>query len=112
MLFVFRVLFAVLPVLAQPIPQKGDWPAYGRAQRTEKWRVQALLADLCNRLLLRIHSALERETPDLVLAQGDTTSVVTSAMASFPLGFRLATSRRAFAHIASMHPFPRKPIAW
>jgi quinoprotein glucose dehydrogenase len=30
MLFVFRVLFAVLPVLAQPIPQKGDWPAYGR----------------------------------------------------------------------------------
>jgi transposase len=49
------------PLDTEVIPRKPsykqDWPAYGRAQRTEKWRVQALLADLCNRLPPRVRSA-------------------------------------------------------
>jgi len=44
------------------------------------------LADLGNRLLVRLHDALQRERGALVLAQGDTVSVAAAAMASFILG--------------------------
>ena len=41
------------------------------------------LATLTSRLLLELDGALGTETPDLVLAQGDTTTVMTAAMTCF-----------------------------
>ena len=41
------------------------------------------LATLTSRLLLELDGALAAETPDLVLAQGDTTTVMTAALACF-----------------------------
>jgi len=41
------------------------------------------LAELTARLLLALDSALQKEKPDLVLAQGDTTTVLCTALASF-----------------------------
>ena len=43
------------------------------------------LVDLTARLLVAISEALAREAPDLVLAQGDTTSVLATALACFYL---------------------------
>jgi UDP-N-acetylglucosamine 2-epimerase (non-hydrolysing) len=43
------------------------------------------LADLSNRLLASLHDTLRREDPDFVLAQGDTTTVLASALASYML---------------------------
>jgi UDP-N-acetylglucosamine 2-epimerase (non-hydrolysing) len=41
------------------------------------------LAELTSRLLLGLDAALAKEKPDLVLAQGDTTTVLCTALASF-----------------------------
>lgn len=41
------------------------------------------LPDLTARLLTAVAGALDREAPDMVLAQGDTTSVLAAALASF-----------------------------
>src|SRR5262245_41172723 len=41
------------------------------------------LADLTARLLVELDQALAAERPDLVLAQGDTTTVLAAALASF-----------------------------
>ncbi|MDR3622079.1 MAG: UDP-N-acetylglucosamine 2-epimerase (non-hydrolyzing) [Paludisphaera borealis] len=43
------------------------------------------LADLSNRLLASLHDSLRREDPDFVLAQGDTTTVLAAALASYML---------------------------
>ena len=50
------------------------------------------LVELTSRLLPAIHEAIARERPDLVLAQGDTTTVLATAMASF-------YSRVPFGHV-------------
>src|SRR5437763_323188 len=66
------------------------------------------LIELTSRLLLAVHEAIAREQPDLVLAQGDTTTVLAAAMASFyhkiPFGHVEAGLRtgRLFA------PFPEE----
>jgi UDP-N-acetylglucosamine 2-epimerase len=39
--------------------------------------------ELTSRLLLTVHDAIGREQPDMVLAQGDTTTVLATALASF-----------------------------
>jgi UDP-N-acetylglucosamine 2-epimerase (non-hydrolysing) len=41
------------------------------------------LADLTSRLLTAVHDVLASEQPEIVLAQGDTTSVLATALASF-----------------------------
>lgn len=82
------------------------------------------LADLSNRLLRRLHETLGEEEPDFVLAQGDTTSVLASALASYmrgiPFGhveaglrthrldspFPEEVNRVAASHLASLHFAP------
>ncbi len=50
------------------------------------------LVDLTARMLPAVHSAIEGERPDLVIAQGDTTTVFVTALASF-------YARIPFAHV-------------
>jgi UDP-N-acetylglucosamine 2-epimerase (non-hydrolysing) len=66
------------------------------------------LADLTSRLLASIDNALARECPDVVVAQGDTTTVFAAALASF---YR----RIPFAHVEAglrtgdfANPFPEE----
>ena len=46
-------------------------------------RPNQTLADLTSRLTTRLDTCLEEQEPDLVLAQGDTTTVMVAALASF-----------------------------
>jgi UDP-N-acetylglucosamine 2-epimerase (non-hydrolysing) len=82
------------------------------------------LADLSNRLVVGLHGALRRERPDFVLAQGDTTSVLAAALASYMLGapfghieaglrthrldapFPEEANRVAVSHLATLHFAP------
>lgn len=48
--------------------------------------------ELTSRMLPEVHDAIERERPDIVLAQGDTTTVFVTALASFYL-------KVPFAHV-------------
>lgn len=82
------------------------------------------LPELTARLLLGLNDALARETPDLVLAQGDTTTVLATALASFyrriPFGhveaglrthclnspFPEEANRVLAGHLASLHFAP------
>jgi len=50
------------------------------------------LAELTSRLLVAIHETIDREQPDMILAQGDTTTVLASALASF-------YHKRPFGHV-------------
>ena len=85
------------------------------------------LADLSNRLLSHLHETLRLEAPDFVLAQGDTTTVLASALASYMLGipfghveaglrthrldspFPEEANRVAASHLASLHFAPTEP---
>lgn len=85
------------------------------------------LADLSNRMLARLHETLVLEAPDFVLAQGDTTTVLASALASYMLGipfghveaglrthrldspFPEEANRVAASHLASIHFAPTEP---
>ena len=82
------------------------------------------LTNLSNRLLSSLHDALGREACDFVLAQGDTTTVLASALASFMLGvpfghveaglrthrldspFPEEANRVAVSHLSSLHFAP------
>ncbi|MHB1556913.1 MAG: non-hydrolyzing UDP-N-acetylglucosamine 2-epimerase [Isosphaeraceae bacterium] len=46
-------------------------------------RPDQTLVELTSRLLVSVHDAIGRERPDLVLGQGDTTTVLATALASF-----------------------------
>jgi len=50
------------------------------------------LAELTSRLLVAVHETIGREQPDMVLAQGDTTTVLATALASF-------YHKRPFGHV-------------
>jgi UDP-N-acetylglucosamine 2-epimerase (non-hydrolysing) len=81
-------------------------------------------ADLCNRLVVALHDALGREEPDCVVAQGDTTTVLAAALASYMLDVPFAhveaglrthrldspfpeeANRVAASHLASIHFAP------
>jgi UDP-N-acetylglucosamine 2-epimerase (non-hydrolysing) len=55
-------------------------------------RANQSLVDLTSRMLPAVHDAIGREQPDIVLAQGDTTTVFVTALASF-------YQRVSFAHV-------------
>ncbi len=46
-------------------------------------RPDQTLVELTSRLLVSVHAAIGRERPDIVLGQGDTTTVLATALASF-----------------------------
>lgn len=82
------------------------------------------LADLSNRLVVALYEALRIEEPDCVIAQGDTTTVLAAAMASYMLDIPFAhieaglrtyrldapfpeeANRVAASHLASLHFAP------
>ena len=72
-------------------------------------RPEQPLATRARRLTGSLQGVLASERPDLVLAQGDTTSVLATAWASFFQRFLSAMSRPACAAATPFLPFPRKP---
>lgn len=71
-------------------------------------RPNQTLPELTSRLLVKLDAVLEAEQPDLVLAQGDTTTVMAVAMAAFyrrvPVGHVEAGLRTGDIH----NPFPEE----
>ena len=66
------------------------------------------LAELTSRLLDRIAGLLARQQPDLVIAQGDTTTVMTTALACFYLGIRFAHVEAGLRTGDLRQPFPEE----
>ncbi len=66
------------------------------------------LAELTSRLLTRIGDVLKSRRPDLVIAQGDTTTVMTTAMACFYLGIRFAHVEAGLRTGDLRRPFPEE----
>lgn len=60
-------------------------------------RPDQALTTLTARLLLDLDDVLLAEKPDIVIAQGDTTTVMTVALACFIIGYRLVTLKRVCA---------------
>ncbi len=67
--------------------------------------------ELAGRLTSALSSALKSEKPELVLAQGDTTSVVATAVAWRGAAYRLGISKPDYGAAASPRHFPKRPIA-
>ncbi len=71
-------------------------------------RPEQSLADLTSRMMIAVDAALEAEKPDMVLAQGDTTTVMVTALACFyrrvPFG-HVEAGLRTFDRSA---PFPEE----
>jgi len=66
------------------------------------------LPDLSNRLLVAVHQTLQRERPDCVIAQGDTTSVLAAALASYMLGVPFAHVEAGLRTHRLDAPFPEE----
>ncbi len=87
-------------------------------------RPDQTLVELTSRLLVSVHAAIGRERPDIVLGQGDTTTVLATALASFyhkvpfahvEAGLRTGSLQAPFpeeanrvlaGHLAAMHFAP------
>jgi UDP-N-acetylglucosamine 2-epimerase (non-hydrolysing) len=68
------------------------------------------LPDLTARLIVQLDRALEREAPDLVLAQGDTTTVFTAALASFYRGIPFGHVEAGLRTHNLRSPFPEEAM--
>jgi UDP-N-acetylglucosamine 2-epimerase (non-hydrolysing) len=66
------------------------------------------LAELTGRLLTRIADLLARARPELVIAQGDTTTVMTTALACFYAGIRFAHVEAGLRTGDLRQPFPEE----
>jgi UDP-N-acetylglucosamine 2-epimerase (non-hydrolysing) len=66
------------------------------------------LADLTARLLSELHAVLDRDRPDLVLAQGDTTSVLCTALATFYLKIPFGHVEAGLRTGSIASPFPEE----
>ena len=75
-------------------------------------RPNQTLIELTARLLLAVHGAIAGEQPDMVLAQGDTTTVLATALASFYHKIPFGHVEAGPAHrTGSTRRSPRRPIA-
>lgn len=66
------------------------------------------LADLSNRLLAKLHQTLRLEEPDCVIAQGDTTTVLAAALASYMLDIPFAHVEAGLRTYRLDSPFPEE----
>jgi UDP-N-acetylglucosamine 2-epimerase (non-hydrolysing) len=66
------------------------------------------LVELTSRLLPAVHDAIARERPDMVLAQGDTTTVLATALASFYRGIPFAHVEAGLRTGRLSAPFPEE----
>lgn len=66
------------------------------------------LADLSNRLVVALHETLRRERPDCVVAQGDTTTVLAAALASYMLDVPFAHVEAGLRTHRLDAPFPEE----
>ncbi len=66
------------------------------------------LTELTGRLLQKLEDVLHTEKPDIVLAQGDTTTVMTTAMASFYHGIPFGHIEAGLRTNDMQNPFPEE----
>jgi UDP-N-acetylglucosamine 2-epimerase (non-hydrolysing) len=66
------------------------------------------LTALTSRLLLAFEAHLVRERPDLIIAQGDTTTVLCAALSAFYLGIPFAHVEAGLRTHDLAHPFPEE----
>jgi len=66
------------------------------------------LPELTARVLIRISEVLEEEKPDLVLIQGDTTTVMATAMAAFYQGIKIGHVEAGLRSGNPFSPFPEE----
>jgi len=66
------------------------------------------LPELTARLLIRVSEALEEEKPDLIIIQGDTTTVMATAMAAFYQGIRVGHVEAGLRSGNLFSPFPEE----
>jgi len=66
------------------------------------------LFDLTARVLLRMRDTLKRIQPDLVLTQGDTTTVMAASMAAFYLGIPVGHVEAGLRTYHMRNPFPEE----
>ena len=69
-------------------------------------REDQTLAELTARVVLEIDGVLRREAPDIVLVQGDTTTVMAAAMAAVFLGIRVGHVEAGLRSGDLHSPFP------
>jgi UDP-N-acetylglucosamine 2-epimerase (non-hydrolysing) len=66
------------------------------------------LADLTAKLLEKVHRVLQAERPDIVIVQGDTTTVMAVSLASFYLGIPVAHVEAGLRTHDMSNPFPEE----
>ena len=66
------------------------------------------LPELTARVLIRVTEVLKKEKPDLVLIQGDTTTVMATAMAAFYQGIRVGHVEAGLRSGNPFSPFPEE----
>jgi UDP-N-acetylglucosamine 2-epimerase (non-hydrolysing) len=71
-------------------------------------RADQSLAEITARVVLEIDGVLRREAPDMVLVQGDTTTVMAAAMAAFYLGIRVGHVEAGLRSGNLHSPFPEE----
>jgi UDP-N-acetylglucosamine 2-epimerase (non-hydrolysing) len=71
-------------------------------------RPNQTLADISSRTIHSVSAVLERERPDWVLVQGDTTTVWAAAMAAFFLGIRVGHVEAGLRTGDKRQPFPEE----
>ena len=71
-------------------------------------RADQQLGELTARMLSRMHEVLQDEQPDMVLAQGDTTTVMVTALACFYLKLPFGHVEAGLRTIDKYNPFPEE----
>ena len=66
------------------------------------------LADVTSRVILGVDQVVHRERPDLILVQGDTTTVMAAALASFYRGFKVGHVEAGLRSGNLHSPFPEE----
>ena len=66
------------------------------------------LAEITSRVMMGIDQILLKENPDLILIQGDTTTVMTTALAAFYRGITVAHVEAGLRSGDSHSPFPEE----
>ena len=66
------------------------------------------LPELTTRVLMRVTKVLEKEKPDLILIQGDTTTVMAASMAAFYQGIRVGHVEAGLRSGNLLSPFPEE----
>jgi len=66
------------------------------------------LFDISSRILIKIKNVLEREKPDIIIVQGDTTTVFIASLAAYYLKIKIAHVEAGLRTFNKFNPFPEE----